>query len=165
MKFKDGAGMDSGQQGVTLAELMITLLILAVILALGVPSFRNSTASASIRGTAMDLVASLNAARAEAVSFRSPITVESAGGAVWSASGWKYTHPEDGEFAFRASGNTTVQAGGGVSSVIFGADGTVDLAGASELVLEVCDSRAGETGRLIRVNRLGRITNEELVCP
>ena len=49
------------QAGVTLVELLIAMFILSIIVAFGVPSFREATANAAMRGTTMDLVAAINA--------------------------------------------------------------------------------------------------------
>jgi len=153
------------QRGFTLIEVMVAVAVLGIVLAFGVPSFRNSTSNASLRSTAMDLVMSVNAARADAVNLRKPITLESdSGDANWT-DGWKFTHPEDGEIHFSGSGKATVTETGGLATATFGADGTVQFGGAATMVFEICDDRTAERGRRITINRLGRINNEEIVCP
>ena len=54
-------------RGFTLVELMVTLLVLAVLLGLAVPSFRDAALSSRLTGYANDLVASVQVARSEAI--------------------------------------------------------------------------------------------------
>ncbi len=63
------------QAGVTLVELMITLVVLAIILAIAVPSFENTIASSRLAGVTNDLNGSLALARSEAIRRGQRITV------------------------------------------------------------------------------------------
>ena len=75
------------QEGVTLIELMVALGVLAVLVALAVPSFREisiNNRSANITNT---LLADLAAARSEATKQQRPVTVRASAGG-WSA-GWE----------------------------------------------------------------------------
>ena len=62
-------------EGVTLIELMVTVMVLAVVLAAGIPTFadflRNNRMSAAVN----DVVTSLHLARSEAVKRRTPVTI------------------------------------------------------------------------------------------
>lgn len=150
------------QAGVTLVELMIAMFILSIMLAIGVPSFREATANAAMRGTTMDLVAAINAARAESVSLRVPVDFTPTDGADWSL-GWDLTYPaaqqtEDRSFTVRDG--MQIRETNGLLAIQFRANGTVD----NEAAFTICDGRAAETGRLIRLNRLGRLTNEDFQC-
>lgn len=150
------------QAGVTLVELMIAMAVLAIILVIAVPSFRESTANAAMRGTAMDLTSAINAARADAVSLRVPVTFSAIDPADWSL-GWRLAYGGG-----QASNNRdfTVRQGmqiaetGGLDSIEFRVNGSVD----NEAVFTICDGRSGETGRIIRLNRLGRLTNGDFAC-
>ncbi|MDO1527504.1 GspH/FimT family pseudopilin [Fulvimonas sp. R45] len=55
------------QRGFTLVELMVTVAVLAILLAIAVPSFRSLTLSNRLATTANDIVGALNTARMEAV--------------------------------------------------------------------------------------------------
>jgi type IV fimbrial biogenesis protein FimT len=61
--------------GFTLLELMITIFLAAIILGLGVPSFREFQRNNAIAAAANDLVSATLAARAEAVKRQVPVTL------------------------------------------------------------------------------------------
>lgn len=152
------------QAGVTLVELMIAMFILSIILALGVPSFREATANAAMRGTTMDMVAAINAARAESVSLRVPVNFRPTDNADWSL-GWDLQYvfdpvdtSQDRSFTVR-DGMQIIETNG-LLALQFRPNGTVD----NEAEFIICDGRPQETGRRIRLNRLGRMTNEEFQC-
>lgn len=57
----------AGQGGVTLVELMITIFVLAILMAVAVPSFRDAMRRGEVRSAGQSLMASLAYARSEAV--------------------------------------------------------------------------------------------------
>ena len=68
--------MESTQQkGFTLLELMITVVVAAILLAWGVPSFREFQRNSAMTSAANDLITGLLAARAEAVKRHVPVTL------------------------------------------------------------------------------------------
>jgi type IV fimbrial biogenesis protein FimT len=62
-------------RGVTLIELMITLAVAIVLLAIGIPAFQSMQASGRLNSQTMALVTALNAARSEAVGRGIPVAV------------------------------------------------------------------------------------------
>lgn len=151
------------QAGVTLVELMIAMVILSIIMAFGVPSFRESTANAAIRGATMDLVAAINTARADAVNLRAVVDMDPADAADWS-SGWVLDYPAphaDEGRSFAVATGVQVSETNALVTLQFRPNGTVD----NEAIFRICDGRTAETGREITLNRLGRVTTGEIVCP
>lgn len=63
------------QNGFTLYELLVTLLIVGVVLTLGVPNLSEFTANSRLSGTANDLHASFQLARSEAARSKTNITI------------------------------------------------------------------------------------------
>ena len=63
------------QSGFTLWELLVTMLVAGMLLAVGVPSFRDAQRNSAITAAANDLITGLLAARAEAVKRQVPVTL------------------------------------------------------------------------------------------
>jgi type IV fimbrial biogenesis protein FimT len=62
-------------RGFTIVELMVAMLVLAILLAMAVPSFRDATLSSRLTGYANDLVASVQIARSEAIKRNARVTL------------------------------------------------------------------------------------------
>ena len=67
--------MKAKQSGFTLVELMFTITVLAVLLGIGVPNFRDFIRNSRMTAAANDLLADLNLARSEAVKRRVAVTL------------------------------------------------------------------------------------------
>ena len=76
-------------RGFTLIELMITLLIGSILLAWGIPNYRDFKMRREVVDNANEFVYSLNLARAEAVRYGTQVDVDPTGGA-WNQ-GWTIT--------------------------------------------------------------------------
>lgn len=151
------------QTGVTMIELMIGIVVLSIIAVFAVPSFQAASANAALRSTTMDLVTAINTARAGAVNLRVPVQLVPTDAADWSQ-GWSLVHgagqaTEDRDFT--AKPGVTVTEDNGLVLIEFRANGTVNV----ESDFTICDGRAGERGRSLSLNRVGRMTNVEVVCP
>lgn len=65
----------TGQQGFTLYELLVTVLVMGIIVGLGVPNLLEFVRNNRMAAAANDLVSALHAARNTAVSERVPVTL------------------------------------------------------------------------------------------
>jgi len=63
------------QNGFTLIELMVTIMVMAIVLGIGIPSMTDFVRNSRMTGTANDLLAAMHVARSGAVSRRAPTTV------------------------------------------------------------------------------------------
>jgi type IV fimbrial biogenesis protein FimT len=63
------------QTGFTLWELLVTMLVAGILVAVGVPSFRDAQRNSAITAAANNLITGLLAARAEAVKRQVPVTL------------------------------------------------------------------------------------------
>jgi type IV fimbrial biogenesis protein FimT len=62
-------------RGFTLVELMVTIIVLAILLGIAVPSFRDASLSSRLAAYSNDLVASAHLARSEAIKRNAPVTL------------------------------------------------------------------------------------------
>jgi len=76
--------------GFTLIEMLITMVVLAILLGIAVPSFRNASLSGQLRSAANDFIATANFARSEAIKRGTPVTMcVSTDGSTCIAGGWE----------------------------------------------------------------------------
>jgi type IV fimbrial biogenesis protein FimT len=102
-------GLRRSRRGFTLIELMIGLVMVAVMLAIGVPSFRSFILNQRLRATSSDLRIALTLARSEAVKRNHAIDLKPNTGG-WSK-GWTIPGPNTGDpdiLNFVQSGDITI---------------------------------------------------------
>ena len=105
------------QEGFSLVELMLVIMVLGIGLGLGVSSFVQVRATSEMAAAVNDLVASLHAARSEAVTRRSPVTICAASGdtdcdpAATFGTGW-LIFPDANRNGLRDEGEPLLQAHG-----------------------------------------------------
>ncbi len=168
------------QKGFTLIELMVTLGIATIVLSFGVPSFQNVIMDNRLITKANQFVTSVNLARSAAVRYQRNATVCAStnydaavptctASTDWS-NGWIVWVDKDRDAVVDA-GETLAVFEPLTNSLSFSSLGTAgftydargfSLAGGDDLVL--CDTRAAETGRLIRVNAVGRTNVSRQGC-
>lgn len=165
--------------GFTLIELMITLALAAIILTLGVPSFRDFIMNNRITTQANDFVASIQTARSLAIRHQRPAQIcVSANPAAATPSCTADTDWTQGWFVWvdldrdntidnnevmrvtQALEGTTTFDSTAQTSFTYNPRGLVDNADS----LDLCDDRTGETGRRIDITPAGRVNISNLVC-
>ena len=169
--------------GFTILELMVTIAIAGILMAVALPSYQTMVKNNCLTTSANSLVSSLQRARSEAIKRRSDVTMAATGGD-WGA-GWNVTLDED------RNNNSTLDDGedyngngsldnsvtiltsnlscgaaitGSATSVTYGSDGF--LTSGSTETFDVCDDRTAETGRELSISITGRPNmNSEFTCP
>lgn len=157
------------QKGFTLTEMLVTLTVLVIILAIGVPSFNSFLSSSNMISNSNSLISSLNYARMEAMKrgdsvYMGQQTANSwtGGLVVWvdNNSDGAYTAGEELRLWEAFESNVSVSAINGQTSFVFSASGEANSADA----LTICDDRTGEQGMEVSVLLSGAVISEKVTC-
>jgi type IV fimbrial biogenesis protein FimT len=162
--------------GFTLLELMISVALIAILLALASPSFREFTSNNRITAANNDLITALNLARSEATKRGTPVSIcasadgTTCGAATDWASGW-IVFQNPGAAGVIASANDVLQKWNGeTGSIQFATNsafvqyqptGTVNAAATVDVSYPVC---RGLQKRHIQVSAGGTISTQRQPC-
>lgn len=168
-------------RGFTLIELMITIAIAAILLAVGVPSFADFITNTRISTDSSNLIADLAFARSEAVKRGLPVTVckKTSGASTCSTGSWSTGRlifvdlatagtvgTLDGTDTLLrvredlATGNVLASSGFiNAHYIQYLSNASTDSAGSFQL------TRSGFTGRNLCVNAAGRVRTQTTACP
>jgi type IV fimbrial biogenesis protein FimT len=157
-------------RGFTVIEMMTAIVIMAILVGLAVPSFREASLSSKLSGFANDIVASTQLARSEAIKRNVTVTMcASSGGATcdspdgWEA-GWIVLADEGGTNALiqrrpALPSEFRIFQAGVVASVLFPPTVVAD----NEVTLTVC--RAEPEGSQERVVTITAARNARVTTP
>jgi type IV fimbrial biogenesis protein FimT len=170
------SSMPAESRGFTLIELMITIFIGALLLAIAVPSFQSTIASNRLATQTNDLVGALNYARSEAITRNTRVRLCRAANetsttcagsvAIWAA--WIVRNDTTGEIARRGvvnrfNNSMVVRSTLPADTIIFGPDGLARI-NATTLVstqqLRVCTTATsvGENHRNFQLGATSRLS-------
>lgn len=168
-------------RGFTLIEMLITLAVGSILLALAVPAFRTFMQNDQLMTGSSTLSMALYAARAEAIKEDTPVQIcasangTSCSGANTWETGWIVLSTAAGATPVQVAGaqptGTTVRAGGAVNTITFSSTGLSNTAAAFKL----CDVRGATQARYLQLNVTGNVVaslkpgfdlnNNPLACP
>jgi type IV fimbrial biogenesis protein FimT len=169
--------MNSRATGFTLVELMIALAIVAILVGLAAPSYRDFTHNNQTSATNNDLVTALNLARNESLRRSTDVTVCSSpdGVACGAAGDWKsgwIVFEDDAASGVIASADKVVQKWSGAQGDIqvvttsqyiqYQPTGMVTNAAKIDVSYPAC---RGQNHRQIQVSPVGTISTQLLTCP
>jgi type IV fimbrial biogenesis protein FimT len=163
-----------GQQGFTLIELIVTVVVGAILTTLAIPAFQSFVMNDRDSAQINSLAYSFNYARSEAVKEDLPggVTVCPSTGAICSgtaawAQGWivYYTDANNTTQILQtvpalAGSNNVTPAGAATTGITFLSSGkATGLAGSmmQQLHIKVCDQRGASFAHEVVVNQLGRV--------
>lgn len=156
------------QQGFTLIELMVTLIVLAIAIGIAIPNFSTWIKNNRIDSATRSLTSAFQLARSEAVSRQTVITVNSGGD--WGDGLSIYTDSNPtGNTAYNALEDTLIKdldySMDGITTtktddvlyISFTSTGLLNEDG-NPRVITICDDRGVAEGTAISINIVGRTT-------
>ena len=170
----------SKQSGFTLIELMVTLALIAIVLMIGVPSFRSMVTNNRVVAQANELATSIQYARSEAIKRTTSVSICSStnqtacdGGNAW-ATGWLVFTDANSNGALDG-GDTILRVFDGssttntltttVSSIVFQSTGLRPTGAANVTLTATSPSCTGNNKRIITVGATGRSSMQQAACP
>lgn len=146
--------MTMKQTGLTLIELIVTLAVISVLLVVGIPQFKSTTANSRLTTTANTLTGSLALARTEAIKRATDVAI-TASNNDWT-NGWTTSVTISGATTdIRLSpalvADTAINTSG-VAAVTFQPDGR----STSAVTFTICDDRSGTVGKRVELSRTGQ---------
>ncbi|MEX2366492.1 MAG: GspH/FimT family pseudopilin, partial [Pseudohongiellaceae bacterium] len=167
------------QTGFTIIELMITVAVGGILLAVAMPSFNNLVKNNCMTTNSNSFVSSVQYTRNQAVRLRQPVNMTGSNAAdadnEWGT-GWVVWQDADNDGSMDAGEElrvsqlgcelTTIDETGDIDTITYRPTGFLDIALAGA-TFDICDDRTGETGRQITISATGRpsIENEYNGCP
>ncbi len=173
------SGCPSGNVGISIVELVVSLAIVAILATTGVPAFSSFIQSNRLNESSFDVLATINLARTEAVKRRTRVLLcrsadptlptPSCGGSAntWTT-GWLVFASGDSNSTYEAgtdtllgiglvdSSNVTVITNGTSDrNLEYNSDGTTNEGGDTAR-FALCDKRGGAQGRQINIPAHGR---------
>lgn len=142
-------------KGFTLVELMVTVVIMAILMSIAVPSFLQYQATQSVRSAASDLVDAMVFARSEAVKRNTEVSVSAK--STW-VQGWVVK--AGGLMLREFSAHNDVEIDSNVSALSYGNDGRAN----EEAAFEIKSGTAEVSPRCIRVSGSGKSNNRIGAC-
>ncbi len=154
------------KSGFTVIEMLITLSILAILLALSVPNFRNLISNSNMVSNTNAMIGAFNYARMEAIKRGSTVNVDQIGGdwtegiVVWANTDAINAMSSDEVLRIWSAFDDASTVSSAQSTFSFNAVGGVN----SSRVFEVCDNRTGEEGIQVSILISGVIIADKVNC-
>jgi type IV fimbrial biogenesis protein FimT len=156
-----------GSGGFTLIEMLVTVTILGVLLAIAAPALQQLILNQGVKTASFDLYSALEYARSEAIKRNGSITLKA--GAVtdgaWTT-GWRVNDSASNSLRSwsPASGLAITEKVGSATAVTFAKDGHLTTA-APKLQVDPTPSLNGVTSRCVQVDLVGRPKALLGACP
>jgi type IV fimbrial biogenesis protein FimT len=160
------------QSGFTLIEAMVTLSVVAIVIAMAAPNFSAMIANNRLATSTNEFVAAVAYARNVAITRKRNTAISAIApgdaGNEWGAGGWLVWADDDQDGLRNGDGSedlrffdppnqlVTVDGTDGVTDIIFLPSGLRTPGGANPITISICDFRVDETGRQLSIGLTGR---------
>lgn len=142
-------GIHAVSGGFTLIELMTVVSIVAIMLGVGIPSFRDFILSHRVSNASYDLAYTLNYARSEAIKRNTQVNVVPVSAAAWE-NGWSVNGGTPVATLSQQGPLTNITIAGPAGNVIYGVDGRIS--GAASPTFQI---QASNKVRCVRIDLSG----------
>lgn len=144
------AGRWRQNHGFTLTELVVTVSIAAILLAIGIPSFRSFILGQTVKTASYDLAYSINLARSEAIKRNNDVVITEADGG-WQ-NGWTVATTAGGTTTTlsRQTAYANITVTNAASNLTYNNNGR--LSGSTTTAFEISD---GTTTRCVKIQLSG----------
>lgn len=150
-------------RGFTLIELITTIVVLAILVGLALPSFRSFVANQRIRNASFDLMASLTLARSEAITRATTVSLTK-GSSSWDQ-GWTVT---DGSTPAaqvqQAYSGLSITDSASLSAVSYGKDGRA-VTTSTTFTVAPAAAISGVKCRFVSIGLSGMPSSSVGACP
>jgi type IV fimbrial biogenesis protein FimT len=141
-------------RGVTLIELMVVLVIVAVLSIAAGPSLASVLVGQRLRAAGTDLVSALLLARSEAIKRNVNVTIRPATGDNWT-SGWVTTLPGGEQVDQHAAPGTRVRVSRSPATIVYAPTGRLAGGGGTRVEFVDVEGQAGVAPRCVTVDTAG----------
>jgi len=154
------------KSGFTLVEMLITISIAAILLAIGIPSFKSTMNSSNMVSNANAMIGAFNYARTEAIKRGNSVNVVQAGAdwtegiIVWANTDEINAMSDDEVLRIWPAFDDATTVSSTESTFTFGATGEVN----NNDTLQICDDRTNEKGVQVSILISGLIASEGVTC-
>lgn len=149
--------------GFTLVEMLVVMSVLAIVMAIAVPSFREFMAGQRIKAASFDLTSALLLARSEALKRNGSVQVSRAGDQ-WNQ-GWRVSAvATDSTLTTHGTLDSSLAFANAPAAIVFNAHGRVSSP-VAPVQIELSSSYAGSTRRCIALSLSGHAQSSTGACP
>ena len=163
--------MNNKNKGFTLIELMTSVAIISILLALASPSFSGFVKNNKITTSAKNFYSDLNYAKSEALKGSGNVVMRASSGSAYK-DGWQIFVDMNGNGVYDSGDRILRQQDalptnqviniGGQNYLSFNSYGEINST--TPLSFKFCDDRSGATGKNISINPIGLIKVADSTC-
>jgi type IV fimbrial biogenesis protein FimT len=149
-------------RGFTLIELLVVVTVLAILLTVGIPSFRETIISNRIKNASFDVYSSLIQARSEAVTRNNTVTITPTDASDW-AKGWTVRENAGGTIVRRQDAAEGITITGSLASLTFNGMGRLTVTTVGQFTVTATNATDAQK-RCVIIDPSGRPATKTGAC-